>query len=425
MIFNLIENVAYGGEFDSCIRNSLKNGKKEPHDILDYGELKQDFQAWKEQLIEDKKEKERPKVGRDFTKAAESGVNHDANAPGSIDDLEEKHTREVLKEMPGLKDADQDHQEKWVKHCKKIINTYVRFVQEHKSVKLMKHELTTSSVATEASDMFGTTMIHADVELGGESGTYPHLRAPPFREAFYTAKCRAVLELRDPSYDDTVLGNGEEGSAIKDATLQVGDFACVLDGGRLGLHTQLLKPWLVGTARDKKVMKKSACDDDVESIPEDVPEEGEEVAGDNITRVDVKMLRIVKSEASLRKRKQLLRGTLSVRQLETAVMVTHSSLVLPERKREDFEGTNRGDVLMGVHVPDISDEIQVTFKQKKVILGKARVAVGGSTQGASKSKMPPRKDSDVEPLSYHGKPRIFYKTLLSDFFVMSLIDPTP
>ena len=58
---------------------------------------------------------------------------------------------------------------------------------------------------------------------------------------------------------------GDQVDTIKPATLQVGDIAFIVDGGRVGNHSQLLKPWVVGTSKDSKALKQSLKDDDVET----------------------------------------------------------------------------------------------------------------------------------------------------------------
>ena len=86
-----------------------------------------------------------------------------------------------------------------------------------------------------------------------------------------------------------------------------------------------------------------------------------------------------------------MRGTVSIKQLEGAHIVAHAKISLPERQRKHYEGTSCGDTLTGVVMPDMVEEWNVTWKQKKDLLGKkephprrrqVRAARGAAGSGA-------------------------------------------
>ena len=76
------------------------------------------------------------------------------------------------------------------------------------------------------------------MKKSGEPGTRPDLRVTPLREASYSRLVRALLDAR------------RTGDPSAPGTLNPGDIALVMDGGRPGNKNKLLLPWKIGTSKE-------------------------------------------------------------------------------------------------------------------------------------------------------------------------------
>lgn len=143
-------------------------------------------------------------------------------------------------------------------------------------------------------------------------------------------------------------------------------------------------------------------------------------------------------EESLKKRVQRVRGI--QRQTETMLMLTRKPLSLPEKDRKHFRGSNKGDALGPVHVPDWSSSWALPFDAKKALYGPNRVAVGGrSDEGVEEGDDDEEGDEDeaddrdLIPPAINQKPEgrktrdddslepVFYQSLLSPTFWSEVI----
>ncbi len=138
-------------------------------------------------------------------------------------------------------------------------------------------------------------------------------------------------------------------------------------------------------------------------------------------------LGIAHTEASCAKRLKLIRGTVSIRQMETAHILAHAKIRLPERPRKNYEGTSCGDTLTGVVMPDPAEEWMVTWKEKKDLLGKRNlILVGGKGEQHGEEQAAERRtDTTLVPVCYRPTPEKFYSELLWLFFGKLVIDLSP
>ena len=238
-------------------------------------------------------------------------------------------------------------------------------------------------------DASGVVIIHFDVKLSGESITAPRLRIAPFQERVYSQMVGCILEARNQSASST-------------PGLNVGDAVVLVDGGRPGNLKAMKKPWLP-EAQD------GGDDDAVVVAGEEDAADGAE-AGDGTTpKVITTSMHLFMDEASLRLRRKLTRGTMSLRQVEGMHVMTHGCLSLPERPGKHYPGTNRGTVLGPIVFTSVENDWQLTVKQKReVYTRRFRIAVGGRNPGGEAD---PRKDSDVEPVFHWSFPAPFYEDL--------------
>eukprot|EP00973_Karenia_brevis_P082178 11392510-Karenia_brevis.AAC.1 len=77
-------------------------------------------------------------------------------------------------------------------------------------------------------------MYHFDVKKFGVPQTRPELRITPLRDAPYHRLVRTVIEARDAS---------KSAESAVAASLQAGEVALLMDGGRPGNAARLLAPW--------------------------------------------------------------------------------------------------------------------------------------------------------------------------------------
>ena len=91
----------------------------------------------------------------------------------------------------------------------------------------------------------------------------------------------------------------------------------------------------------------------------------------------VKTCSILYEEASLKARKQRVRGINTLRQIEFLHMSTKDAIMIPERSRKHYNGTNKGDVLGPVVLPGWEKTWGLPFNEKRKLWDKNRVEVGG------------------------------------------------
>ena len=140
----------------------------------------------------------------------------------------------------------------------------------------------------------------------------------------------------------------------------------------------------------------------------------------------VDTLMIGYSESSLSARKKRLRGTCTLKQMESCHILSSKRLSLPSRDRKHYAGSTTGDLISNVHMPAWSSEWQLPWKEKKELLGKKHmIAVGGKTQNKEEEKQNSRSSNGLEPVCFHSPPYELCDELIHDFFAKIIIDLTP
>ena len=131
-------------------------------------------------------------------------------------------------------------------------------------------------------------------------------------------------------------------------------------------------------------------------------------------------------------RRQKVRGTLSLKLLETAHIVASQKVSLPERAWVNYPGSNLSDTLQGVILPSLDDNLAVwrmQWKTKKALFGKKHlILVGGKTEGAENSssgQVARRQDTTVEPVCFHPFPVEIYDSWVHGLFVKLVLDLSP
>jgi len=222
-------------------------------------------------------------------------------------------------------------------------------------------------------------------KVAAESTTSPHLRQPPLRNnpsmpggAHYRRLLHGVLLSRYPS--DTPFDEVE---------IHPGDCFCVNDGGKHGNQNALMS---VFSHSDGKSMEKA-----------------------------LKTLYLHLNEEHAAKRRDITRGSLSLDITENYHLVSRYQLQTIKRPRLNFKGLSTASTgIAPVPMPSLTDTTetwQMTVADKKKVYPQcARILPGGPTPGttADSNKAVPhvRKDTDIEPVTFHGPD---YK-LIEDLF---------
>ena len=117
--------------------------------------------------------------------------------------------------------------------------------------------------------------------------------------------------------------------------------------------------------------------------------------------------------------------------VELMTVVTGKPLQLKTAKRKVYAGTNQTNMIGPVAVPVAKDQWKATFAEKKTLLGHARFAVGGATEGlqlgsdgAPVKGAHKRDDDDLEPVAYHANSTDFWGEIIHSFNIGAVFDQT-
>lgn len=158
---------------------------------------------------------------------------------------------------------------------------------------------------------------------------------------------------------------------------------------------------------------------------------------------------IMYDETSLKKRRSRVRGTGTLRQIETLWAMTRGPLEVPTKQRLHYPGSNKSEGMAYVQLEDWKNTMCVSFKEKKQAYGKQRVAVGGPTEAdkddgdddgvdddeEEADDVPPAVDQEVtksrdpdnkEPFCYQSLPKVLWEELRHSFCIEGLtVDFSP
>lgn len=392
-----LEQVLYLDTFDTRYRDAVKS-KHEVDDFLGYSTIAAKLSELEKMARADKKPK--PAASADVAEEKAAAPAAESSEPAAASADQEGNGPEST--MGKLSD---DDRQLWRQQMLKTIRTHVRFLAEPKTQADLEQQLRDCGYACLKGDPTGQVLLHFDLKKFGEPLTRPDLRTPTLRDGQYNKLVRAVLNARTGPDEPAALHNG--------------DVALLLDGGKSGNKTKLLQPWREGTSKESNKKAEAEAEDD-EEAEEDEPD-------DDKPNFVVDRLMVAYTEESLAARKQRVRGTGTLKQLETCWLVTSKKLNLPTRPRKHFEGSSTGDLLSGVALPSLASEWKVPWQLKKEILGKKNlVAVGGKTKyGSEEPKMSNRSSNGEEPLCYWSMPLNWYEELIHQYYGKLVIDITP
>ncbi len=417
-MFDIIEQLCFSGAYDNRYRDAVKS-RLTVQDMMAYPSIQTVLEGLTTTIQSERSptEVQSGPAGSTASATAIGPASSGATATGSaIGDSTLPST------SPGKTDAsdsgfdtmsldDQDH---WKKIMTKMINTTVHFIPDNGSAAQLETDIRACPLALLKGDMTGFVIYHFDVKKYGIPTTRPELRITPLRDPPYHRLVRTTLAARAPPQEDASV---EEKPS---PALQAGELALLIDGGRKGNANRLLAPWREGTNKEGK--KGGGNDDDDE---EELDEEDD--AADKKPGFVPSMLNLALTETSLAARRTRVRGTLSIKQLETAHIVSNARVCLPERPRINYDGTNRGNLISNIELPDLAKEWHMKWKDVKALYGKKHlILVGGKTDGIDTTDQPARpQDDSIVPVTYHSFPEALYEEFMHDFFCKLVIDLSP
>lgn len=386
---DVLYRLLYSPEFDNRYKDAIK-ARHEVADFVAYPSIKKELEAVEGKVREESKP---PPVAA----SAKAEAKPPAKAQPPARTVEEP-------ELQGFAALQEDDQQHWRQHILNQVRSHVRFVADQKTESDLVQAIRDNPLATIRGDPTGQVLIHYDQKKFGEASTRPDVRGPTLRDAVYGRLVKAVLKAR-------ATGDAP-------ATLQPGDIALLLNGGKDGLKSKLLLPWKEGTARDGKKNDEEG---------EDGAEEEDEGDDDGRPTLAVDHLMLAYTEESLAARKQKVRGVGTLKQCETAYVLSQKKLQLPQRGRKHYAGSSSGDLIHGIVLPSLDGEWHVPWLTKKEAYSKKHIiAVGGRTESED---IPPKvgdrlKNAD-EPMCFFSQPLELCEEFVHQFYAKLVVDLSP
>ena len=367
---SFIEDMVYTTTFDGRIKDGIKT-HAELRDLMEYASIQERLTE-----IKDAIKAENPETAGGTIVPPVVSVNGDTQEAGSAagntggTGTGVAATAKPTTGFDSLSDEDQSY---WLGVMKKVIARHVKLIPDTGSTNELAAKITNCPMAMMRGDPSGLILYLFDLKKYGESLQRPEIRLPAFREAQYSRLVQTVLQSRNKTSADAA----GESTEVWEASLGPGEMAMIFDGGKRGLVSKLISPW--------KPKKDKSHNNDADAEDGNGDDDDEEPATKNVTTIVPSLLNIGYDGDSVAARRKVVRGTLSLKQMEGANILSHNKISLPEKGWGHYPGTNQGDTLLGVVLPpyDSTEVWKLTWKQKKALYGKKHlIAVGGKTLGS-------------------------------------------
>ena len=412
LVMNFIEDMIYGSMFDARYRDAIKS-HLELKDFMEYPTVADRTKEIKDAIASENPETTGQSIVPPVvTIPADDGVKDERVGQNTLTVSSAVPVHGGVKPESGFESLSEEDQVSWLKTMKKILGRHIKLIADDGSTNELASKITNCPLAMMRGDPCGLVMYVFDQKKYGESQQRPELRQPPFREGPYNRLVQTLLQSRRAS-------TTQEGDAADETSsmLNPGELAMIFDGGKPGLTTKLVTPWRPKS--NKKVL-------DAEDAAEDDDHDDMDVDGNAKAHIVQSQLNIGYDADSIAARRKLVRGTMVLKQMEGAHIMSHNKISLPERAWGHYPGNNMGDTLLGVALPayDAPEVWKLTWKHKKSLYGKKHlVAVGGKT--LNMGPLDKRHDDKVEPVCYNPTPALMYEAICKGFFVKFIIDLTP
>lgn len=267
---------------------------------------------------------------------------------------------------------------KWLVFAERKVSSHIQLLIEPPGESALQQSIKDSNIGMMRGEHGQQYfLIYANVRVSGECNSKRHVRLPPLREGKWVKLLKSAIVARSGSEDMLVPG----------------DLFLLFDGGKSGNENTLTKPFTIeppeGKARTNRLI------------------------GDKKTYI------IGLEEEALRKRLRSLSSSHTLNQTETMYAICDKEVHLLEKKRKHLAGSNLGNMLFPVTLPEQSAMWQLTYKEKKAILGPNIIKVGGTGPSDTVDEKEKRTDDTVEPVFYHAWAPTFEEEIIHSFMVKS------
>jgi hypothetical protein len=366
MYLNFVERCCYSEDFDGSLRTASKMGKA-PADVMQYESIATVITAITDMQQKEEAEQRKLQAG---TAAVEEASGKDSAAAGGTTGSQAAAVAGGGSESTAETAAEQRLQVE----AERIVSSKVTLLIEPDSQAELKSAIM-SSIAGKVEGRDGSDYVVTiyDYKQAAESKTSPATRRAPLREARSTKCILATVDARRTTMGQTSMG------------ILPGDMYIIFDGTRSGNVSKL---------------KSGFVNDGGETLPK-----------------SERRLVLVYAEDGAARRRQLVRGTGSVKQQEGVMLVTRFKPKMNRRKRLHFEGTSAGDAIVNIPAPE--EEWQLPNATKRLLYAHYRVDVGGkdgtddeddddeaemTEPSAKKKRLTSKKDDDEMETVFYFQP---------------------
>ena len=368
LLWSLWEALIFGVEYDSCLKQAIRL-RKPPVEVLEYGSIGEAMTDVGTE-IEKIKEVATQSAVVDVARDDENGA--------------ERHGDQVSPEKkvsPAVVVDDlESTKAKWLKFAGVTVRQHVKLIVEPKSSSAFASLLADVKVMTVVPEKGFYILYVYDTKTAGENKYRPHIRMPPLREEHMQKMVGGLVSMR--------LG-GPDGRA-----LPASDLFAVLDGGR-DIPDKMIGVCFVDGAG--KAVPKSK-----------------------------RVIHISYLEDALQDSRSLHRGFTALNQIERMHLLTGQSLVLKERKRLLFPGTNSGNFIGPLAAPEKGRRLQLDQVQKRELYGPMN-RVSEKRGGHDDPEMDMEcdvaeaDDTVAQNVFFHGMHTSFWKEVLHSYCVKSVV----
>lgn len=369
LLWSLWEALIFGVEYDNCLKQAIRL-RKPALEVLEYGSIG-------EAMTDVGTEIEKIKEAAAQTAVVEG--THDSEEK-SVDGHGDASTPEKKVCAPIVVDDMESTKAKWLKFAGVTVRQHVKLIVEPKSSSAFASLLADAKVMSVVPEKGFYILYVYDTKTAGENKYRPHIRMPPLREEHMQKMLGGVVSMR--------LG-GPDGRSVRPS-----DLFAVLDGGR--------------DIPDKMI---GACFMDG--------------AGKAVNK-SKRIIHISYLEDALQDARSLHRGFSALNQIERMHLLTGQSLILKERKRLIFPGTNSGNFIGPLAAPERGRRLQLDQVQKRELYGPMN-RVSEKRGGHDDPDMDVEcdiaeaDDTVVQNVFFHAMHASFWKEVLHSYCVKSVV----
>ena len=347
--------------------------------VVDSGSLNEEWERIK-RVVEEAEKAAKVKADSEAsapTSAEASSSNAQAEAPQSGDPQEKP---DEVDRVDPTASSGENPATYWMRFAQETVRSRVVLKKMPDTEAELVEVLKTSALASLHVSPGTTTIIKVwDEKLGSEASQAPHLRKAPHRAALFKRCMQAAL----------TSTNG---------TPSKGELYLILDHGKATMAKSCAKVF-----------------------------EGVSVHSQHYE------LQLDEESLTARRGRLKVKSPL-IRQTEKLFVYTGDKKYIPDNKRKNYPGTNRGQQWGFIVLPPVSQTWRLKADEKKRALGEDAIRpVGGKAEDASEDDLSEEeadaqqreRDTDLVPFAYHSLPKEFTESVVHSFGARGVIDFTP